>query len=312
MDAVDAIVRQSGYRHLGGVSNRVYVDRANAEVLKLAVRKNAEECGEALQSFRACLAASCVYAPEGLMPEVLDVGSDFGGTGYPFLRERYVAGKNLAEEYLLRAEFWEERLPAALMEIYQRVLAGPSRNIIHSWDQNLTWHDELNSSEYFSRYAELHAAVKERGLLLRETAGEGFLIHGDLQFGNILALDGDRDGEVMLIDWQESGFWPLAFDFAMLYTFLMGPAEQVEDHLRPLYRSRPPLLGFWQALAPRLRSELGIGEELREFVIFRLGRGWLYKLDQALRSGKSEEAERWGRAVAELLEGRIFDMWPLP
>jgi Phosphotransferase enzyme family len=308
----EVTAQELGFERLGGISTQVYWSRERAEILKLAVCRNTDEREALLQSFRRCLATSRVYASEGLMPEVLEVGDDFAGTRCPYLRERYVAGKNLAEAYLIQPEYWDVRLPEELIRIYRRFRAGTSMRITASWDQNLHWHDELQSSAQFPRYAALHAGIREVGLTLRETARVGYLIHGDLQFGNILALEGERSGEVMLIDWQESDFWPIAFDFAMLYTFLQGPAEQVEEPLQPIYRGRPPLRRLWQTLASRLHAELGMGEELREFVIFRMGRGWLYKLDQALRAGDRNEANRWERAVVELIEGRTFREWPLP
>jgi hypothetical protein len=306
------MLHKLGYERLGGISTHVYRHRERAEILKLAVGGSAEERDDLLRSFRQCVAASRVYAADGLMPEVLEVGDSFAGTDCLYLRERSIAGRNLAEAYLAEPELWEARLPDLLIRIYQRFLAGPAWEITHAWDQNLRWHDELRSSRHFPRYTHLHAAIREAGLTLRDTARQGYLIHGDLQFGNILALEGERSGEVMLIDWQESGFWPIAFDFAMLYTFLRGPSEQVEAHLEPVYRSGPPLRRLWQTLASRLQAQLGVGEELRRFVLFRMGRGWLYKLDQALQAGDAEEANRWERAVAELVDGRTFREWPMP
>lgn len=52
--------------------------------------------------------------------------------------------------------------------------------------------------------------------------------------------------------------------------------------------------------------------ELGDFTLFLMGRGWLYKLDQALRAGDEAAAVRWERAVTDLVEGRMFREWPLP
>lgn len=305
-------VRGLGYEPLGGIATRVYRGRERNEVLKLARDGREEEREEVFQSFRRCLAASRVYAAEGLMPEVLAVGSDFEGSGCPYLRERYVPGKNLAEAYLADPVSWDALLPEVLIRIYRRFLAGPVRDVTPAWDDNLRWHDALRESEAFPRFATLHARVREAGERLREAAPCGPLIHGDLQLGNILALTGERAGEVMLIDWQESGYWPIAFDFTMLYTFLQGPVEQVEPHLQPFYEGQPPLRRLWETLAARLPAELGIGGELGDFTLFRMGRGWLYKLDQALRAGDEAAATRWERSVTDLVEGRMYREWPLP
>ncbi len=306
---LDGALRQLGYEHIGGISNRVFLHRQRGEVLKLAVGVDSISLPYKLAGFQACLEAGAMYAPEGIMPEVLEAGADFAGTGYPFLRERYVPGRNLNEEYIQRPQFWDLRLPEELVRIYGKMLDGPTRDVSRFWDERLESLDELRESPHFARFAPVHAACREAALFLKGRCTIGYRLHGDLQFGNLIARGDDG---VMLIDWELTSYLPLVFEFAHFYVFLHDPVPQVEDHLKSAYAHFQPLRRLWEVLAPRLSSEFGIGGQEFEQAVLVHATGHIGWLDRALRLGRAEDADYWEWRLRRLVDGEVFRNLQVP
>ena len=112
---VDALAQSLGYQHFGGMTrNRVYLHKDRGEVLKVAVNPDPVTIEYTRAQFHRCLDISRIYAPQKVMPEVLAVGDDFHSTGYPWLRERYISGKNLGAAYLEDPSFWTSHAPPAI------------------------------------------------------------------------------------------------------------------------------------------------------------------------------------------------------
>jgi hypothetical protein len=134
---LDQLLDNIGYDHFGGLTNRVYCSRQQQEILKLGLAVEPVAVQEKLAAFQQCQEISCAYASEGLMPPVLEVGENFLGTGYPFLREQYVPGINLSAAYLENPAFWLERLPEELVRIYRNIQATASSDVTDTWQDKL-------------------------------------------------------------------------------------------------------------------------------------------------------------------------------
>jgi hypothetical protein len=284
-------------------SNRVYRHRERPEVLKVALDLDPASQLYARAQFRRCLAVSKVYAHQGVMPEVLVVGDDFSGSGLPWLRERFIEGQNLGAAYLDDPAFWTANAPALIVRLARILAGGPKREL------RSVWEDKLAGMVCPLGYEELYTVVVESGRFLAENCRTGHIIHGDLQFGNLLVQREGGAARMWLIDWEVSEVATLGYEFAMLYTFLLGPEDQVEARFRARYSVLKPLRAFWDALAPLLWDELSISKaEFRQSVVFRMGNGWLYQLDQALRRGDSTRANELARDIKSLVSGRSFDI----
>jgi hypothetical protein len=273
----------------------------------VAIATDARSSRQKRADFQRVRHVSSEYAAQELMPEVLEVGDDFQGTRCPYIRERYVPGLNLAAAYLTAPEFWDRRVAQELIRIY-RAIAG-----MGTYDVTDSWREKLAGVATVAGYEEVRDAIVRAGHFLLEQHPRGHRIHGDLQFGNIVARrDGDA-AHLTLIDWEMSEVMPLGYEFAMLYTFLLDPAPQLEEPLRPNYRAATPLRRFWSAVAPALHTELGIGEaELKQLVLFRMGNAWLHRLDRALRDGDERTARRFEQKIDDLISGVCFTALPYP
>ena len=314
MNDIARVVRERGYEPLaGGMTNHLFVHRRRGEVLRLAVTSDPEVRGWKTQDFARCRAASPLFASCGLMPEVLDAGDDWGGTGCPYLVERFVSGRNLSEAYADAPDFWDERLPGEIVRIYQGLLeaGSPLEEAAGFWQDKLAWLDELNDSPHFTRFADLHAVCRAAVLSLAERELPCPHLHGDLQLANLLVVDA-RAGRLLLIDWELTQRLPLAFEFAHFYQNLYDPVPQTVDALRPYYERARPLKRLWENLAPRLAAEFGVGgETFRRAVIIHRS-GWLRPLDGALRAGDDEQAVHWERKLRAVVDGATFDVLPAP
>jgi hypothetical protein len=71
------------------------------------------------------------------MPEVFDTGSDFAGTGYPYLREQYIPGQSLSDGYLENPELWTRVLPHELSRIYRAVIAAGAQDVRATWEEKI-------------------------------------------------------------------------------------------------------------------------------------------------------------------------------
>lgn len=307
-EQVDAHARSLGYHHIGGMTtNRVYLHPERCEVLKVALTTDVVALEYARASLRRALDISAVYADQDLMPRVFEVGDDYQGTGYPWLREQYIAGDNLGGAYLADPAFWTVQAPSELVRIVKRMAAT------HAEDVTATWRDKLAGMTCPPGYEDIYTQVHAAGTYLAQRYTTGHIIHGDLQFGNILAQRRGQAARCYLIDWEVSEVMPLGYEFAMLYTFLLGPEDQVEPQYQQQYAERKPLRTFWAALAPRLVTDLGISEdEFKHSVSFRMGNGWLYQLDQALERGDGLRARQLAADLRSLLSGQCFDILPYP
>lgn len=307
-EQVDAMAESLGYRHIGGMrTNRVYLADERAEILKVCMAPDPATLEYATADFRKCLDLSSAYAGKGLIPEVLEVGTDFRGAGYPWLRERYVRGGNLAAEYIADPGFWTAHAPGEIVRLC-KVMAET-----RSEDVSATWRDKIEGMTFPPGFGDICGEVARAGehLALRYTTGHP--IHGDLQFGNMIARREDGVGRLYLIDWEVSEVMPLGYELAMLYTFLLGPEAQVEEGYRQDYNRIKPLRGFWAGMAPLLLRELGVPEdEFRSSVVFRMGNGWLYQLDRAIRCGDEARARELERDLRSLVSGECFDVLPYP
>jgi hypothetical protein len=307
-ERVDEMAGSLGYRHIGGMrTNRVYLADERGEILKVAMATDPATLEYATADFRKCLDLSAVYAGKGLMPEVLAVGDDFRGTGYPWLRERYVRGRNLGAEYIADPDFWTAHAPREIAR-----LCGVMAET-RSEDVSATWRDKIEGMTCPPGFEDICAEVARAGEHLARRYTTGHPIHGDLQFGNMIARREDGVGRLYLIDWEVSEVMPLGYELAMLYTFLLGPEAQVEERYRQDYNQVKPLRGFWAGLAPLLLTELGIAEdELKSSVVFRMGNGWLYQLDRAIRGGDETRARELERDLRSLVSYECFDVLPYP
>lgn len=305
---LDVLTQSLGYQHLGGMSkNRVYLHQDREEVLKVTVDTDPVTVEYTRAQFRRCLDISSVYAHQQVMPEVLAVGDDFHDTGYPWLRERYIAGINLGAAYLEDPTFWIGHAPQEIVRTVKMFTTTHTENI------TTTWHEKMAGMVCPVGYEDLHATIVRSGKYLAERFTTGHIIHGDLQFGNILVRRTEHRCQLWLIDWEVSEVMPLGYEFAMLYTFLLGPEAQVEEQYQQRYGQLKPLGEFWAALSPLLRTELGVGEdELKHSVVFRMGNGWLYQLDRALQRGDASRAAELERDLRELVNGECFDRLPYP
>lgn len=160
--------------------NRVYLHRGRGEILKVAVTADPAQLEYKRADLAHCLEVSALYAAQGLMPEVLEVGQDFCGTGLPFLRERHVRGQNRGHAYLSDPQGWVDRLPGELDRIYRSIAATPRHDVRGTWAEKLRWLARPKG------YDDLTAAVRQAGEYCHEHCATGYRIHGDLQFGNIL------------------------------------------------------------------------------------------------------------------------------
>jgi hypothetical protein len=306
--ALSTLLERLGYHRLGGMHRAVYRHAKRAEVLKLALTRDPAEIQDARTSFRRALEISAEYAPLGLMPEVLEVGDDFRGTGYPWLRERYVPGDNLARMYLADPALWIGLLPRELARIYRIIKAGPVLDVQATWD------DKLRDLSHPEGCEEEHAAVRRAGKYLRDHHVQGYQIHGDLHFGNMLAVqraNGERS--LMLIDWEVSEVMPLGYEFAMLYTFLFDPTGQVQSDLVPAYRRRTPLRAMWEAIGPVLRQDLGVTfDEFVSALAFRMGNARLQQIERALARGDSVMAKNYYRDLRAYTRGELLTALPYP
>ncbi len=137
-ERVDAIAGSLGYRHIGGMlTNRVYLSVSREEILKVAVTTDPAVLGYASADFRKCLALNAVYAGKGLMPEVLEVGDDFHGSGYPWLQERYVRGRNLGAEYLADPEYWTAHAPREIVRLLQLMAETHTEEVSATWREKI-------------------------------------------------------------------------------------------------------------------------------------------------------------------------------
>ncbi len=305
---IDALAYRLGYQSIGGMStNRVYRYRERQEVLKIAVADDPITLEYARAQFQRCLAASRIYASYGLMPEVFAIGDNFHATGLPWLREQYIATDNLGAAYLGDPLFWTLHAPQEIVRIAMVM------TMMHREDITATWHEKLAGMTCPPGSEDIYGAVVRAGEHLAERYATGHIIHGDLQFGNILVHREGEASRLWLIDWEVSEVMPLGYEFAMLYTFLLGPEAQVEEQFQRRYGELKPLRAFWAALAPLLFAELGISEdELKDSVVFRMGNGWLYQLAQATQRGDASRAAELERALRNLVSGRCFDILPYP
>ncbi len=304
---IDTIAASLGYRHIGGMSaNRVYLADERGEVLKVAAA-DPVTLEYAWADFRKCLDLSAAYAGKGLMPEVLEVGDDFRGTGYPWLRERYVRGRNLGAEYVAYPDFWTAHAPREIVRLLRLMTEA------HSEDVGATWREKIGGMECPPGFGDICSEVARAGEHLADRYTTGHRIHGDLQFGNMVARREDGGGRLYLIDWEVSEVMPLGYELAMLYTFLVGPEAQVEERYREAYERMAPLRAFWGVLAPLLPAELGVtADELEHSVVFRMGNGWLYQLARAIRDGDGARARELERDLRLLVERGYFEALPLP
>lgn len=307
-ERVDAMAESLGYGRIGGMqTNRVYLADERGEILKVAVSTDPATLGYASADFRKCLELNALYVGKELMPEVLEVGDDFHRTGYPWLRERYVRGRNLAAEYIADPEYWTAHAPGEIVRLCRAMAETRSEDV------SATWWDKIEGMTCPPGFEGVCGEVARAGehLALRYTTG--YPIHGDLQFGNIIARREDGVGRLSLIDWEVSEVMPLGYELAMLYTFLLGPEAQVEERYRQEYNRIKPLRGFWAGLAPLLLTELGVTEdEFRSSVVFRMGNGWLYRLDRAIRGGDQARARELERDLRSLVSYECFDVLPYP
>lgn len=303
---VPAFLQDRGYRYFGGISNEVYLSETRGEVLKLAVSAETAELDERRAAFDLCHEISRLYVAPGLMPEVYETGSNFAGTGYPYLRERYVPGQNLTRAYLENPSLGTEVLPGELLRIYQAVIAGGAHDVRASWEEKIDGIPRPPATD------EIYQRVRAAGERLTHSSPVGYRIHGDLQFGNILAVPPPTaPPAIMLIDWEVSEIMPLGYEFAMLYTFLLDPIAQVGHDLQPEYRRIAPLRPVWGAIAPVLEGNLGVGRnEFEDSVIFRMGTGWLFHLERAIHAGNRNAAEKRYRDLVALTTGQYFSLMP--
>ena len=302
---LDRQLAQAGYDYFGGLTNRVYRSRQGQEILKLGLVTKPDAVSGKLAAFRQCREISRAYAPAGLMPDVLAVGEDFLGTGYPYLREVYISGINLGAAYLENRTFWLDRLPEELVRIYRSIQATAGVDVRD------TWQDKLAGMRCPPGCEEWYAQVRRAGQVIMQQCPVGWRIHGDLQFGNLLARK-DQPGTVMLIDWEVSEVMPLAYEFAMLYTFLADPDGQVDPPLRDAYRRQAPLREMWQCVATSLTTQLGLEPaEMENAILFRMGNAWLYQLAQAHEAGDTARAEAFKAQLRALLDGDYFAQMPI-
>lgn len=304
MEKVDGMLAALGYEPLGGVTNLVYLHRAKGEVLKLSPALDADAAREKTEDFLRCMQVSEEYAPRGLMPRVYEAGADFMGTGLPYLREEYIPGQSLTRAFLADRAYWQGRLPAALEETYAAIQAGPAEDVA------ATWREKLDGMVCPDNHRHYYSAIRRSGELLAERYPTGCRIHGDLQFGNLLCRQ-DRPGSLLLIDWEMSEVMPLGYEFAMLYTFMMGPSGQIEPELDADYDRISPLKDAWRPVAAMMRDRLGIcPEEFTHSVLFRMGNAWLWQLDRAVAAGDRERIADRERALTQLLGGGFFAALP--
>ena len=305
---IDAITQALGYHHLGGMqTNKVYLHPERQEILKVALSTDEISLQYSRAQFKRCLEISQHYANQGIMPQVLAVGDDFHGRGYPWLREQYFPAPNLGRAYLTDPELWTEQAPSELIRLYQIIMSTDKVDV------RQTWQDKLAGLTCPPGFEDIYAEVYQAGEYLAQTCPQGYLIHGDLQFGNILAQREDGKGQLWLIDWEVSEVMPLGYEFAMLYTFLLGPEDQVEAAYQAQYIQMKPLKAFWSALAPLLFDELHISEaELKYSVIFRMGNGWLYLLQRAIEAAHTDRAKELEKDLRLLTSHQCFDILPYP
>jgi hypothetical protein len=305
---LDRIAARRGYAPIGGMAtNRAYRHATRPEVLKVALAAQGDARDEALGSFRQCAVASARYAASEIMPAALEIGSNWAGTGLPYLREQLVDGPNLAAAYLDDPAFWERELPREIVRIYGIIAEQPAVDVTETWTEKLAGVADPPG------YEALAATVRAAGEWLRERAPRGWPIHGDLQWGNMVARRRpDGTGQITLIDWEMAEVMPLGYEFAMLYEFLHDPGPQVPAALRPAYAARRPLHAVWHALAPQLWGELALSPtELLQSVRFRMRVGQLERLDRAVRAGDAEGAERIAQALADELASAYFARLPI-
>jgi len=305
---LNALLLRMGDQRIGGMHRAVYRHAKLEEVLKLALTRDPTLVQDARTAFRRALEVSAAYAPVGLMPEVLEFGDDFYGTGYPWLRERYVHGDSLARKYLLDPAGCIELLPEELARIYGIIKAGPVSDVRAMWD------DKLQDLAHPDGCEKERAAVRRAGEYLREHHAEGHGIHSDVQFGNMLAVERAGGAEnLMLIDWEVSEVMPLSYEFAMLYAFLFDPTAQVPGALVPAYRRQRSLRAVWDAIAPVLWRDLGITvEEFVSAFIFRMGNARLLQIESALARGDSTLAEDCYRDLRAYTSGELLTALPYP
>lgn len=299
---LDRTLEELEYSYLGGPTNRVYYNQRKQEVLKLGLVVEPTEVQEKLAAFQQCQEISRSYALAGLMPFVFEVGNNFQETGYPFLREQYIPGVNLNVAYLKNSAYWLDRLPEELARIYRGIQATSRIDV------TATWQDKLDGMLCPSGCEDWYARVQQVGHILMSRCPVGWRIHGDLQFGNLIARE-DKPGTVALIDWEVSEVMPLGYEFAMFYTFLVDPEGLVDLPLRAAYVQQTPLRAMWAGLAPLLRAELDIDpEQMRDSVLFRMGNGWLYQLAQCQNQERATELKQ---QLDRLLNGVYFAQVPI-
>lgn len=299
----------AGYETLPSLSGDLFCHRGRAEVLRVATQGDAEDLKDAFAQFLRTGEFSRTRAGRRLVPEILEVGESLEGSGFPFLRERYVSGENMGRAYARDPTLWDARLADGLAGVYAALADEPAQDVGEAWERHLGWHAHLAASPAFDRFEHLYTAVREVGLWLRDHLPAGRPIHGDMHFGNILARD-EPEGTIALIDWDPQ-VMPLAYEAATLYTFMVDPRGEVERDLRSTYGELRPLRSLWERLAPRF-GELGVtADHLRACVVFRMGRARVYFLDLALRQGADNEAAQWSAELSSMLSGTFFDDLPL-
>lgn len=301
-----------GYEPLGGMTNRLFVHPKRGEVLRIAVTDDLDARRWKRQDFANCRAASPLFAPRGLMPEVLDGGDDWAGTGWPYLLERFVAGANLSVAYLADPGFWDEHLPGEIVRIYRALLAASgdaAENAAPFWHNKAEWLDELRASPHFACYADLHAACRNAALALAQKPGVSHHLHGDLQLANLLVT---KPGRVLLLDWELTQNLPLAFEFAHFHANLLDPVPQISEDLKADYAAIRPLKKLWENLAPRLWTEFGVGGAALRRAILVHRAGWLFRLDRALAQGRPDQAELWQNKLGDYVSGKVFQQLPVP
>jgi hypothetical protein len=294
-----------GYHYLGGITNRVYRHPDRYEILKLGLESDPVQAQHKLLAFQKCQKISHRYVALGLMPEIYEVGQDFSGLGYPFLREQYVPGVNMGAAYLDKPAFWRAKLPQELTRIYKAVQEFDSLDITQ------TWQEKLEGMLCPEGYEDWFSQVQQIGIELKKRFAVGWRIHGDLQFGNILALR-DQPGGVMLIDWEMSEVMPLEYEFAMLFTFLSDPDGQVMSQFKSVYRQQAPLREMWDRISACMVNQFEwTPDELEKMIIFRMGNAWLYQLTKALEGRQGTRAAAFEKQMEELLNGRTFKRMPV-
>ena len=161
-------------------------------------------------------------------------------------------------------------------------------------------------------YDSLYDEIRGAGEYLRQHHNRGYLIHGNLRFDSILALDEPgRPGRIMLMRWENSRMMTLAYEFASLYAFIVDPTPEIEMDLRMQYEGLSDLRDLWLALSPILRLDLEIDDdEFWATVLFRMGSAWLHELAHAMRQRDEIAIAVWEERLRRLLSKEYMESFP--